>query len=280
MDFVIIASNIQKFKYMKKNILKELNLDKPLVIFDLETTGVVINLDKAIELSYMKISPDGKKDLKTYRFNPGIKIPKESIEVHGITNEEVQKYQYFKEYASELLEIFSDCYFGGFNVIGFDLPLLQKEFKEAGLKFEYSTDDIIDSKVIFHTMEKRDLTAAYKFYCDKDHIDAHSAEGDVIATAEILASQLLKYPEIKDREFLASMHSQKDDRYVDSERKFYWRDGEAMFAFGKHRDRSLKRVAAQDPTFFTWMLSADFNPEIKEIANNALNGIFPKKTTE
>jgi len=263
-----------------KKLMENLKLEKPLVVFDLETTGVMVNLDKVIELSYMKITPDGEKEIKTYKINPGIKIPRESIEVHGITDEEAQKHPYFKEYAQEFFEVFSNCYYGGFNVIGFDLPMLQKEFKDVGMDFKYNIDDIVDSKVIFHTMEKRDLTSAYKFYCQKDHIDAHSAEGDVLASYEILEAQIERYPEIKEKEFLGALHSLKDDRHVDSDRRFYWRDGEAHFNFGKHRGESLKGVSSSDPGFLSWILQADFGPEVKEIAHNALNKVFPTKDAE
>ncbi len=258
-------------------IFEKLKLEKPLVIFDLETTGVVVSLDKIIELAYIKIYPDGKREEKVYKINPGIKIPKESVEVHGITNEEAKNWPYFKEYAQELFDVFSGCYFGGFNIIGFDLPMLQKEFKDAGINFQYTTEDVIDSKVIFHAMEKRDLSAAYKFYCQKEHKDAHSAMGDILVTEEILNAQIEKYPEILDREFLCAIHSPKDERYVDSERKFYWRDGEAYFNFSKHKGESLKEVAVSDPGFLSWILQADFSLEIKEIAQNALSGVFPKK---
>jgi len=258
-------------------IMEKLNLEKPLIIFDLETTGVVVNLDKIVELAYIKLYPDGKKEEKTYKINPGIKIPQEAVDVHHITNEEAKTFPYFHEYAKELFDIFSNCYYGGFNIISFDLPMLQKEFKEAGLDFKYTTNDIIDSKVIFHNQEKRDLTAAYKFYCKKDHIDAHSAMGDIIASKDILEAQLERYPEILDKEFLHSMHSQKDDRYVDDERKFYWRDGEAYFNFGKHKGKSLKEVSQEEPGFLNWMLNADFGPEVKEIVQNALSGVYPKK---
>jgi len=261
----------------EEKLMKDLKLEKALVIFDLETTGVMVDIDKVLELAYIKIYPDGKKEEKTYKINPGIKIPIESIEVHKITNEDVSDWSYFKDYANELLDVFSNCYYGGFNIIGFDLPMLQKEFKEAGLNFEYKTEDIIDSKVIFHTMEKRDLSAAYKFYCDKDHIDAHSAMGDIIATEDILRSQIEKYPDIMNKDFMQNMHSGKDDRYVDSDRRFYWRDGEAHFNFGKHRGKSLQKIASFDSGFLNWMLQADFGPEVKEIINNALNGIMPTK---
>ncbi|MEK7453049.1 MAG: 3'-5' exonuclease [Patescibacteria group bacterium] len=261
----------------KNSIMEKLKLEKPLVIFDLETTGVVVNLDKIIEISYMKIFTNGEEEKKTYKINPGINIPIESIKVHGITNDDVKKYPFFKEYADELFKVFSNCYFGGFNIIGFDLPLIQKEFKESGLNFSYKTEDIIDSKSIFHAMEKRDLSAAYKFYCNKEHILAHSAEGDILATYEILKSQLKKYPDILDKVFLNSIHSQKDERYVDSARKFYWRDGEAYFNFGKHKGESLKSVSTSNSSFLSWMLQADFDLETKEIVSNALNDIYPIK---
>ena len=172
------------------NIMQKLNLDKPFVIFDLETTGVIVNLDKIVEISYLKIFPNGAENKKTYRINPGIKIPRESIAVHGITDEEAASHPYFKEYAQEIFDDFTGCYFGGFNVIGFDLDLLKKEFKEAGLNFNYNTEDVIDSKVIFHTMEKRDLSSAYKFYCQKEHTGAHGAEADVKAALEVLSAQI------------------------------------------------------------------------------------------
>lgn len=260
-----------------KDIMQKLNLDKPFVIFDLETTGVIVNLDKIVEISYLKIFPNGAENKKTYKINPGIKIPRESIAIHGITDEEAAKYPYFKECAQEIFDDFSGCYFGGFNVIGFDLDLLKKEFKEAGLNFSYNTDDIIDSKVIFHTMEKRDLSSAYKFYCQKEHTGAHGAEADVKAALEVLSAQLDRYPEISDKEFLHSIHSPKDERYVDADKRFYWRDGEAYFNFGKHKGESLKDVSGYDPGFLGWILQADFSPEIKEIIYNAQNGVYPQK---
>ncbi len=262
---------------MKNKIIEKLNLEKALIIFDLETTGVVVDLDKIVELAYIKLYSNGNREEKTYKINPGIKIPQEAIDVHHITNEEAKTFSYFHEYAKELFDIFSNCYYGGFNIIGFDLPMLKKEFKEAGFDFKYKTEDIIDSKIIFHTKEKRDLTAAYKFYCKKDHLDAHSAMGDIIATEDILNAQIERYPDISDKEFLHAIHSQKDERYVDNERKFYWRDGEAYFNFGKHRGKSLKKVSQEDSGFLNWMLNADFGLSVKEIVSNALSGIYPKK---
>lgn len=257
--------------------MQKLNLEKPLVVFDLETTGVIVNLDKIIEISYLKIFTDGTEKKKTYRVNPGIKIPREASAIHGITNEAVEKCPYFKDCAREIFDDFSECYFSGFNVIGFDLDLLKKELKDAGLTFTYNTNDVIDAKVIFHTMEKRDLSSAYKFYCGKEHKGAHGAEADVEATLEVLSAQLEKYPEALDREFLRSIHSPKDERYVDADKRFYWRDGEAYFNFGKHKGESLKDVSGYDQGFLGWILQADFSPEIKEIVYNAQNGIYPQK---
>ena len=264
-----------------KTIIQKLNLDKPLVIFDLETTGLIISLDRIIELSYLRLFPDGNYEVKTYLFNPEMKIPKESSEVHGIKDEDVQDKPKFRDLAGELFPVFSESYLSGFNIVGFDLPMLKKEFVLAGFDFEYDSKMIVDAKVIFHEMEKRDLSAAYKFYCQKEHKTAHSAEGDVLATFEILAEQFKRYDKIADREFLKSIHSfKKDDRYVDSERKFFWRNGEAYFNFGKYRNTPLKDVLVNDEGFLDWMLRSDFSPEIKEIILNAKKGILPYKNNE
>lgn len=257
--------------------MQKLNLEKPLVVFDLETTGVIINIDKVLELAYLKIYPDGREEKKIYRFNPGIKIPKESVAIHNITNEDIKYEPYFKEFAKEIFDAFSGCYFSGFNIIGFDLDMMKKEFLEVGISFQYKIEDIIDAKVIFHTMEKRDLSSAYKFYCGKEHTGAHGAEADVEVALEVLSAQLERYPEALDREFLRSIHSPKDERYVDADKRFYWRDGEAYFNFGKHKGESLKDVSGYDQGFLGWILQADFSPEIKEIVYNAQNGIYPQK---
>ncbi len=263
-----------------KPIFDQLNLDKPLIIFDLETTGLIMTMDRVIELAYIKIFPNGKVVKEDIYLNPEMKISEESMAVHGITDEQVANEKTFKDKAQEFWDIFANCYYSGFNVIGFDLPILKREFVRVGMDFQYETNDIVDSKTIFHSMEQRTLSAAYNFYCNKDHVNAHNALADVEVTAEILVSQIEKYKDVLDREFIQKIHSNSNmDRYVDGDRKFYWRDGEAYFSFSKFKDTPLKKVAETEIGFLNWILGADFSEETKEIVQKALKGEFPEKKT-
>jgi len=262
---------------MSDKIPQLIKLDKPLVIFDLETTGLSVNLDRIVEIAYLKIWPDGRSSKGDLLINPEVKIPEEVTAIHGITDEKVKDQPTFKAKAEELWEIFKDSAYSGFNVLGFDLPLLKREFLRAGIDFDYSQAKIIDAKIIYHVMEPRTLAAAYKFYCQAEHKDAHNALADVEATAKILASQLEKYSETRDWEFIHKIHHASDDRFVDNDRKFYWRSGQAYFTFSKHKDRALAEVAERDPGFLNWILGADFSDETKEIVRKALNGEMPKK---
>jgi DNA polymerase-3 subunit epsilon len=268
------------FKFSGENKLdinSYLKLDRPLIIFDLETTGLILSMNKIIELVYIKIMNDGRIVKEDLFFNPEMEISEESIAVHGITNEKVKDYPLFREKARELWELFNNCYYGGFNVVDFDLPMLKRAFLRAGLDFSYSKDDIIDSKQIYHYMEPRNLSAAYKFYCGKEHKDAHCAMADVEATAEILVHQLIKYKEVRDLNFLKSLNQVDTNKWVDNERKFYWRNGQAHFSFSKFKDRSLSDVLKTDSSFLTWILSANFSEETKNIVRNALDGKLPEK---
>lgn len=260
-----------------KTITELIYLDKPLVVFDLETTGLSVNLDRIVEIAYLKIWPDGRILKGDLLLNPEMAIPAEALAVHGISDAKVKDQPIFKDKASELWEIFNDSYYSGFNVMSFDLPLLKREFLMAGLDFNYAEAKIIDAKVIYHFMEPRTLAAAYKFYCKKEHIKAHNALADVEATAKILARQLEQYSQIRDWDFIYKIHHVADDRFVDNERKFYWRDGEAYFSFSKYKDRPLAEIAQKDPGFLNWILSADFSQETKDIVEKALNGEMPKK---
>lgn len=260
-----------------KKINELIKLDKPLVIFDLETTGLSTSLDRIVEIAYLKIAPDGEISKGDIFLNPEISIPKEASEVHGITNEQVENEPTFKDKARELFEVFSGCDYGGFNIVSFDLPMLKREFMRAGLDFDFADAKIIDSKVIYHHMEPRTLSAAYKFYCKKEHEEAHSALGDVEATTEILGRQLEQYEEIRDWEFVYKIHHIADERFVDAGRKFFWRDGEAYFAFSKYRGQPLREIVESDAGFLEWVLGADFSEETKEIVRKALDGELPKK---
>ncbi|MFH1582705.1 MAG: 3'-5' exonuclease [Candidatus Falkowbacteria bacterium] len=270
---------------MPKKINDLISLDKPLVIFDLETTGLSVNLDRIIEIAYLKImpacagGPDGEILKGDLLLNPGMKISAEAFAIHGISDEKVKDQPTFKDKAEELYEIFKDCSYSGFNVFNYDLPMLKREFLRVGLDFNYADAKIIDAKIIYHYMEPRTLAAAYKFYCKNELKDAHNALADVEAAAKILAKQLEKYSETRDWDFIYKIHHAADDRFVDTDRKFYWRSGEAFFAFSKHKDRPLADVARKDPSFLEWIISADFSEETKEIVRKALNGELPKKAS-
>ncbi len=258
-------------------IPKLLKLDKPLVVFDVETTGLSLSVDRIIEIAYLKIFPDGRMLKDDIFLNPEIKISEEAVAVHGITDEQVAGEATFKDVARDLWGIFENSYYSGFNIIGFDLPILKREFLRAGMNFEYHSSDVVDSKVIYNYMEPRTLSAAYKNYCGKDHYDAHSALADVEATAEVLEAQLEKYEEIRDWDFIKKIHYARDERFVDNDRKFYWRNGEAHFSFSKYRDVSLAKVVRIDPGFLEWILNSDFSEETKNIVARALDGKFPEK---
>lgn len=270
-------SHTRVYHFMTNKIPQLIKLEKPLVIFDTETTGLSVNLDRIVEIAYLKIKPDGAVLKGDLFLNPEMPIPAEASAVHGIFDDKVKDQPLFKDRAEELWQIFNDGYYSGFNVLAFDLPILKREFLRAGLDFNYAETKIIDTKVVYHFMEPRTLAAAYKFYCKKEHTDAHSALADVEAVAEILSQQLLKYGETRDWDFIYKIHHAQDDRFVDNDRKFYWRSGEAHLAFSKHRDRSLAEVARQEPGFLEWILKADFSEETKDIVRKALEGELPKK---
>lgn len=262
---------------MPYKINELIKLDKPLVVFDLETTGLAINMDKIIEIAYLKIMPDGRSIQDDIFLNPEMSVSSEATEIHGLTNDDLADKPTFREKAQELWEIFSNSYYSGFNIINFDLPMLKREFLRVGMDFVYETAQIIDSKVIYYSMEPRTLSAAYKYYCGQEHLDSHCASADVEAAAKILEKQLEKYQEIRDWEFVNHLHRGSGGHYLGSERKFYWRNGEAYLAFSKYRDTPLAEVARTDPLFLEWMIKADFADETKQIIKKALKGIFPRK---
>ena len=170
-----------------------MNLDRPLVIFDLETTGLALAYDRIIELAFIKIMPNSRVIEKDIFFNPEIDVPSEVTAINGLTNADLVDKPLFRQRAQEIWDIFNDCYYGGFNVANFDLPMLRREFLRAGYDFNYTKKQVIDSKIIYHAMEPRDLAAAYKYYCQKELVNAHSALADVQASVEILDQQLAKY---------------------------------------------------------------------------------------
>jgi len=262
---------------MNNKIFSYLKITKPIIIFDLETTGLAINSDRILELAYIKMWPDGQMVKDDLLINPQVSIPKESSDVHGIKEEDVASAPTFQDLATDLFKVFDNCVYSGFNVVRFDLPMLKREFLRHGVSFDFSNDQIIDASVIFSNKEPRTLSAAYKFYCNKEHADAHRALADVEVTLEVLAGQLSKYDDMQDWEAVKKIHTKSDSRFVDSDRRFYWRNGEAYFAFSKHKDQSLAHITKFEPGFLSWILNADFSDETKSIIRKAQNGEFPKK---
>lgn len=252
-----------------------LSLTKPLAIIDLETTGLDIENDRIIEISALLIRPDGSQISKTRRVNPGIPIPAEATAVHGIRDADVAGEPRFSQIAASLLEFLADADFCGFNLRGFDVPLLVREFARAERLFSLEGRAIVDVMEIFKRKEPRDLAAAYLFYCGKRRDDLHAADADVQACAEILEGQLARYADLPREP--AAIDALFRPPWIDSEGKFAWRGGEAVLNFGRRRGQTLRAVAAEDPTYFEWMLNADFPEDAQEIARRVLRGEFPER---
>ncbi|WP_297692098.1 3'-5' exonuclease [uncultured Eudoraea sp.] len=243
----------------------ELKLSKPICFFDLETTGTNVAKDRIVEISILKVYPNGNKENRTWLVNPEMTIPDEVIAVHGISNEKVANEPTFKDLAKEIFNIIKDCDLAGFNSDRFDIPLLAEEMLRADIDFDLKNMLSVDVQTIFHKMEKRTLAAAYKFYCDKDLTDAHSAEADTTATYEVLLSQLDRYPELE--------NNVKKLAEFSTHRKFadfagfisFNEDDEEIFSFGKHKGKKVLEVLEMEPGYFGWILNADFPLYTKKV---------------
>ena len=243
----------------------ELKLDKPICFFDLETTGMNLAADRIVEISVLKIFPNGNRQSNTWRVNPEMPIPKASSDVHGITDEMVKDEPKFKELASTVYQIIKDSDLGGYNSNRFDIPILAEELLRAEIDFDFKNTFFVDVQTIFHKMEKRTLEAAYKFYCDKELIDAHSAEADTLATYEVLKSQLDRYDELEnDIKFLSDFSTQRN--FADFAGFIgYDKNDNEIFAFGKHKGAKVEDVLEKEPGYFGWLLNADFPLYTKKI---------------
>ena len=257
--------------------MKNLKLERPIAFIDVETTGLSPYSDRIVELSILKIHPDGTEEYKSHRINPGIPIPAEATAVHGITDAEVAGEPMFQQYAKSIRDFLDGCDIAGFNVIKFDLPCLEAEFARAGIEFSRRGRQLVDSKVIYHQRDPRDLQAAYQKYCGKDMVSAHSAEEDAKASAEILDGQLEMYKDLpRDVPELCALCYESDESFIDSEGKFVWVGDEAVLNFGKYEGRLLREIAAEYPDYLEWIIRKDFSVEVKEIAMKASEGQFPE----
>lgn len=243
----------------------QLSLKKPICFFDLETTGTNVATDRIVEISVLKVYPNGNKESHTWKVNPEIPIPFQASEIHGITNEMVADEPTFKELAPKVMAIMKDSDLGGFNSNRFDIPLLAEELLRAGVDLDLKKALSVDVQTIFHKMEKRTLGAAYKFYCDKDLTDAHSAEADTLATYEVLLAQLDKYPDLEnDVKQLAEFSSHKT--FADFAGFVgFDKEGREIFTFGKYKGTLVEEVLDKEPGYFGWLLNADFPLYTKKV---------------
>jgi DNA polymerase-3 subunit epsilon len=243
----------------------ELNLTKPICFFDLETTGINISKDRVVEISILKVFPNGNKESKTWLVNPEMPIPEEVSLIHGVTDERVANEPTFKELAKEISVMTKDCDLAGFNSNRFDIPLLAEEMLRAEMDFDMKGRVAVDVQTIFHKMEKRTLGAAYKFYCDKSLENAHTAEADTLATYEVLKAQLDRYDDLEnDTKFLAEFSVHK--KFADFAGFIMFNeDDEECFAFGKHKNKKVLDVLDKEPGYFGWLLNADFPLYTKKV---------------
>lgn len=250
---------------MVQNFFMQLELTRPICFFDLETTGTNVATDRIVEISILKVFPNGNKESHTWRVNPEMEIPFLVSEIHGITNEMVVNEPTFKALAPKVQALIKDSDLGGFNSNRFDIPLLAEELLRAGIDLDLKKSLSVDVQTIFHKMEKRTLSAAYKFYCGKDLEDAHSAEADTNATYEVLLSQLDKYSELENNvKELAVFSSHKT--FADFAGYIgFDKEGKEIFMFGKHRGALVTDVLDKEPGYFGWLLNADFPLYTKKV---------------
>jgi len=266
--------------------MRHLKIERPIVFFDLETTGLDFQNDRIIEIAGVRIEHHKGEEVRSfadfrYLVNPGMPIPSEITELTGITNEDVKDAPTFKEIVGKLEDIFFLADLGGYSVARFDAKFLAAEFSRAGADLRMDGRRIVDARVIYHQKEKRDLTAALKFYCDEDtHGENHRAEYDANASVRILNAQLNTYPDLPDTVAeLAAVCLEDGGRFVDKEQKLYWRNGEAAFNFGKHRSKTLSWVAKNDPGYLRWILnsSKEFSKEFLGLIEDTTWGKLPEK---
>lgn len=256
-----------------------LNLKNPLIFFDLETTGTDVAVDRIVELTYLKVYPNGNEEQKTIRINPTIPISQEAIAIHGITNDDVKDAPVFTEVAKFIAGVFEGCDIAGYNSNKFDIPLLAEEFLRADVDIDLMKRKFVDIQVIFHKKEQRTLSAAYKFYCDKILKNAHSSEADTRATYEILMAQLDRYPDLQNDIDVLSKFSSHNRNVDFLGRIIYDDEGNEIFNFGKYKGQLVEDVLVRDPGYYGWMMNGQFPLYTKKVLTAIkLRSAFGKQT--
>lgn len=264
-----------------------LKLNRPLVFFDIESTGLEIINDKIIEISILKIDIDNKEKINTFRINPGIPIPPESSEIHGIFDQDVKNCPKFLELGEKIKSIIKNCDLGGFNILKFDLPLLIEEFNNNNIKFSTKNLNIIDVQKIFHLMEKRNLTSAYKFYCNKNLKNSHNSFSDTIASYEVFIQQLKKYnhkniTDLKGNRIgkitndINKINHVLNKNMIDLEGRLIKKKGNAVFNFGKHKGKLVKEILKSNPGYYNWIMKGGFSINTKKKLKEIKRKIFSK----
>jgi DNA polymerase-3 subunit epsilon len=254
----------------------KLQLTRPIAFIDLETTGINISTDRIIEIAIVKISPDGTQQVKRKFINPQMPIPPGSTEIHGITDEMVKDAPTFKQVSNEIKQFLENCDMGGYNSNRFDVPMLIEEFLRVGIEFSIDGRKLVDVQKVFHMMEQRTLSAAYKFYCQKILEGAHSAEVDATATWEVLEAQVERYPQIGNTVESIVKFTGEDD-IVDFARRFIKDKGIEIFNFGKHKGKPVTQVLKEEPQYYDWMMKGDFAMNTKQKLTEILNRTLIKK---
>jgi DNA polymerase-3 subunit epsilon len=265
----------RKSQNRRENLMK-LQLTRPIAFIDLETTGINISVDRIVEIAIVKIFPDGTRQPKRKLINPLMPIPKASSDIHGITDEMVKDAPSFKQAANEIKQFMEGCDLGGYNSNRFDIPMLIEEFLRIGIDFSTDGRKMVDVQKIFHQMEQRTLSAAYKFYCQKTLEGAHSAEVDATATWEVLEAQVEKYPNIGNTVDSIVKFTGEDD-IVDFARRFIKDKGVEVFNFGKHKGKPVVQVLKEEPQYYDWMMKGDFAMNTKQKLTEILNRTLVKK---
>ena len=253
-----------------------LSLKKPLAFIDLEATGINLGSDKIVEIAIVRILPDNTRQVKRKLINPEIFIPQVVTDIHGLTNEMLKDAPVFKHVANEIKQFLDNCDLGGYNSNRFDIPLLMEEFLRAGIDFDMKGRRLLDVQRIYHMMEQRTLTAAYKFYCEKNLEGAHGAEADVVATCEVLEAQLQKYEHLGNT-IDSILKFTGEEMIIDFARRFIMENGVELFNFGKYKGRVVSEVLKSEPQYYDWMMKGDFTLHTKQKLTEIFNRAMLKK---